>query len=607
MYLKKISLMLVVFVISLFAVQSSKAQAATINFTDVSSATPAYGEIMYLVDLGVLEGSFEKGKRVFKPNDQVTRGQAAKMVVVATGQEPLVVTKSSFTDIDLKKNAALSGYVERAVQLGYFSEYSPGKFEPKIALSRNEMSKVLSKAFHLNVEQTANLTIPFTDVAKSDPYYPYITAIYYNGITSGTHNSTKYSAKDPVTRAQFSSFVARASSDTYRLKLPVQGVSTSNPTESLKIIGKVYVTVDGLNIRSSAASTQSTNIVGKENTGKELAVYEDQGYWLKVAYNGKTAFVAKEYTKSTEQLQLDEEQEEQEEPQEQQGPETENPVVTDEQTEPAIDENTSETEIVTEQPVAEPLATIGIATINELAIFEETNTSSKVLNKMSRGTQVDLLAIEGNWVEVLYNGMTGFVEKRFVRLKNTVDGPVKNRIIVLDPGHGGKDPGAISGAYTEKSIVLKVTNLVKEKLEADGAIVKMTRTGDTFPTLDERVKFTKDNYGELFLSIHTNSFTTAKPNGTETYYSVKSNENEKEDVVLATNINNLIVKNADMTNRGVKRNDYKVIVGLKIPAVLLELGFISNDADRAKLVSDKYVEIFADSIYQGIVDYYARN
>lgn len=599
--------MLVVFVISLFAVQSSKAQAATINFTDVSSATPAYGEIMYLVDLGVLEGSFEKGKRVFKPNDQVTRGQAAKMVVVATGQEPLVVTKSSFTDIDLKKNAALSGYVERAVQLGYFSEYSPGKFEPKIALSRNEMSKVLSKAFHLNVEQTANLTIPFTDVAKSDPYYPYITAIYYNGITSGTHNSTKYSAKDPVTRAQFSSFVARASSDTYRLKLPVQGVSTSNPTESLKIIGKVYVTVDGLNIRSSAASTQSTNIVGKENTGKELAVYEDQGYWLKVAYNGKTAFVAKEYTKSTEQLQLDEEQEEQEEPQEQQGPETENPVVTDEQTEPAIDENTSETEIVTEQPVAEPLATIGIATINELAIFEETNTSSKVLNKMSRGTQVDLLAIDGNWVEVLYNGMTGFVEKRFVRLKNTVDGPVKNRIIVLDPGHGGKDPGAISGAYTEKSIVLKVTNLVKEKLEADGAIVKMTRTGDTFPTLDERIQFTKANYGELFVSIHTNSFTTAKPNGTETYYSVKSNENEKEDVVLATNINNLIVKNADMTNRGVKRNDYKVIVGLKIPAVLLELGFISNDADRAKLVSDKYVEIFADSIYQGIVDYYARN
>lgn len=599
--------MLVVFVISLFAVQSSKAQAATINFTDVSSATPAYGEIMYLVDLGVLEGSFEKGKRVFKPNDQVTRGQAAKMVVVATGQEPLVVTKSSFTDIDLKKNAALSGYVERAVQLGYFSEYSPGKFEPKIALSRNEMSKVLSKAFHLNVEQTANLTIPFTDVAKSDPYYPYITAIYYNGITSGTHNSTKYSAKDPVTRAQFSSFVARASSDTYRLKLPVQGVSTSNPTESLKIIGKVYVTVDGLNIRSSAVSTQSTNIVGKENTGKELAVYEDQGYWLKVAYNGKTAFVAKEYTKSTEQLQLDEEQEEQEEPQEQQGPETENPVVTDEQSEPAINENTSETEIVTEQPVAEPLATIGIATINELAIFEETNTSSKVLNKMSRGTQVDLLAIDGNWVEVLYNGMTGFVEKRFVRLKNTVDGPVKNRIIVLDPGHGGKDPGAISGAYTEKSIVLKVTNLVKEKLEADGAIVKMTRTGDTFPTLDERIQFTKANYGELFVSIHTNSFTTAKPNGTETYYSVKSNENEKEDVVLATNINNLIVKNADMTNRGVKRNDYKVIVGLKIPAVLLELGFISNDADRAKLVSDKYVEIFADSIYQGIVDYYARN
>lgn len=587
--------------ISFFTIQQSKAQAATISFTDVSSTNPAYGEIMYLVNSGVLEGSFENGKRVFKPTEQVTRGQAAKMVIVATGKTPLVVEKSSFTDIDVKKNAALSGYVERAVQLGYFSEYSPGKFEPKIPLTRTEMSKVLSLAFDLNVKQTANLTIPFTDVSKSDPYYKYISAIYYNGITSGTHNSTKYSANEPVTRAQFSSFVARAASDTYRLKLPVQGVSITNP-EPAKIIGKVFVAVDGLNIRSTATSTNASNIVGKENTGKELSVYEDQGFWLKIAYNGKTAFVAKEFTKTAEQLEQ-EQAKENSTPQE--TPNTEENVAPEET--PNTDENTTpNSDESSKGPLDEQSATVGIATINDLTIRENKDANSKSLAKISRGTVVNVQSIDGAWVKVSHNGVSGFIEKRFIRLKNTEESAVANRIIVLDAGHGGKDAGAVNGSTTEKAIVLKVTNLVKEKLAADGAIVQMTRMDDTYPSLDERIQFAKSKYGEMFVSIHVNSAENKAASGTETYYSVSSNVNEKEDQVLATNINNYIVKNASMKDRGVKRADFKVIKGLTIPAVLVELGFIKNDQDHAKLIDDKYVEIFADSIYQGIVDYYAR-
>ncbi|MCH7320620.1 N-acetylmuramoyl-L-alanine amidase [Solibacillus sp. MA9] len=599
MRVKKISLLFIIFMISFFTIHSSKTQAATISFTDVSSTNPAYGEIMYLVKLGVLEGSFENGKRVFKPTEQVTRGQAAKMVIVATGKTPLVVEKSSFTDIDVKTNAALSGYVEQAVQLGYFSEYSPGKFEPKIPLTRTEMSKVLSLAFNLNVDQTANLTIPFADVAKSDPYYKYISAIYYNGITNGTHNSTKYSANEPVTRAQFSSFVARAASDTYRLKLPVQDVSNTNP-DPTKAIGKVFVSVDGLNIRSSATSTNQSNIVGKANTGKEFSVYEDQGYWLKVAYNGKMAFVAKEFTKTAEQLEqeLEQEQEIELEQEVEQAEDNSNPQETET---PDAEENNEE------QPNEQP-STVGLATINDLVIREKNDAASKSLGKISRGTEVDVQSINGEWVEVSYNGIIGFIEKRFIRLKNTEDSPVKDRIIVLDPGHGGKDVGAINeiSKTTEKSIVLKVTTLVKEKLTADGAIVQMTRIDDTYPSLDDRIKFAKDKYGEMFISIHVNSADNKSASGTETYYSVSSNVNEKEDQVLATNIKNQIVKNANMKDRGVKRADFKVIKGLTIPAVLVELGFIKNDQDHAKLIDDKYVEIFADSIYQGIVEYYAR-
>ncbi|MEG0472937.1 MAG: N-acetylmuramoyl-L-alanine amidase, partial [Solibacillus sp.] len=128
-----------------------------------------------------------------------------------------------------------------------------------------------------------------------------------------------------------------------------------------------------------------------------------------------------------------------------------------------------------------------------------------------------------------------------------------------------------------------------------------------YPSLDDRHKFATDKYGEMFVSIHANSATNTSAKGTETYYSVTSNENEKEDLVLATNINNAIVKNVGTSNRGVKRADFVVIKNLKIPAVLVELGFVSNAEDRAKLLSDEHIEAYAQSIYNGIVEYYGRN
>lgn len=584
MSIKQVSFLVIIFVVSLFNVQQAQ---ASLTFTDLSSSHPAYGEIHYLIELGVLEGSIEKGKRVFKPSDAVTRGQAAKMVVVATGEKPLVVQKSSFSDIDLTKSAALSGYVEQAVALGYFSETAPGKFDPKTPLTRQEMSSVLAKAFKLDIAKTEKSVLPFQDVALNDPYYPYISAIYYNGITNGTENSTKYSAKESVTRAQFSSFVARASSDYYRLDLPVQE-EVQVPNES-DAIGKVFVSVDNLNVRSSASSANATNILGKVHTGKELAVFEEQGFWLKIAYNGQFGFVAKEYT----QQQLNEET-----PKEPEQPEEETPE------EPS--EVLPETPEEPEEIPATQAETVAIATVNGLNIRESDVASAPSLGKMNRGEVANVVSFQGHWVEIDFAGTIGYVDKRFIRLKNTTENPLKDRIIVVDPGHGGKDPGTKSGQAIEKAIVLKVSQLVKQKLEADGASVLMTRVGDTFPTLDERYKFATKHYGEIFVSIHANSATSTSAKGTETYYSVTSNENEKEDVVLATNINNEIVKNVGTSNRGVKRADFVVIKNLKIPAVLVELGFVSNVEDRAKLLSDQYIEAYAQSIYNGIVAYYGR-
>ncbi len=99
----------------MFTVHSAQASGV---FVDIPKQDEAFEEINYLVNLGVIKGYTEKGKMYYKPNNNVTRGQAAKMVVVASGNKPLVVHTSSFSDV--KAGSELSGYVERAVQLGFF-------------------------------------------------------------------------------------------------------------------------------------------------------------------------------------------------------------------------------------------------------------------------------------------------------------------------------------------------------------------------------------------------------------------------------------------------------------------------------------------------------
>lgn len=642
--LKKISLLLIVFMV--FTIHSASANQ---RFTDVPSSHGAYEEINYLVNLGVIKGYPAEGK--FKPNNSVTRGQAAKMVVEATGHEPLVVSKSSFTDIDLNKYPEVSGYAEAAVKLGFFREYSAGKFNPNEPLTRKEMSRVLTEAFKLEADKYANLSIPFTDISPKDPYYKYIAAIYYNGITKGNDTGTKYNASGSVTRAQFSSFIARASNEKYRLDLPVQGVTVPDESDA---IAKVIVTTNDLNVRSSASSSNNSNVLGKVNTGAKLYVYERQSNgWLKVAYNGRYAYIYENYVdfldengkplgkvekevvandttvtvykkrdlnaektgsfkqgekikvyetlgnwyltmdnglpgyvrvKQTKEIVV-------EKPVEEVKPDVEEPVEEEkpEKEEPSVTTNT-----------------IGIATESNLHIRSEASGSSKSLGTISRGTEVSVHSVTGNWAKVTYKGINGYIHKTYLRLVNTSGKAVKNRVIVIDAGHGGKDPGASSNGGVEKQIVLKVAQKVQQKLVSDGAKVYMTRTGDTYPTLEDRVDFAFDHNAEVFVSIHVNSATSTQANGTETYYSVSGNANEAEDYRLASAINSQIVKNADMYNRGVKTADFYVIKNMILPSVLVELGFVTNSADREKLVSDKYVEIFADSIYKGIVQYYSK-
>lgn len=207
--------------------------------------------------------------------------------------------------------------------------------------------------------------------------------------------------------------------------------------------------------------------------------------------------------------------------------------------------------------------------------------------------------------------------------------------VVLDAGHGGSDPGAISylmndeemekyyaalestepilatmehgsgEKYNEKDIALSVTKKVKAKLEAKGINVIMTRTGDTYPTLDERPALANEKGAVIFVSIHLNSTTSAvtAAKGIEVYYSEQNNDNElgitsKE---LAKKILNAAVDAAGAKSRGVKSGNLLVNRKCLMPSALVELGFMNNPEELELLTSESYQNKLATGIANGII------
>ncbi|KOP77775.1 N-acetylmuramoyl-L-alanine amidase, partial [Lysinibacillus sp. FJAT-14745] len=249
---------------------------------------------------------------------------------------------------------------------------------------------------------------------------------------------------------------------------------------------------------------------------------------------------------------------------------------------------------------------LGRVTVDSLNIRKEANSTSAVVSKLKKGDYVQVNSINGYWAQVTYQGQKGYVHKSYLKLLNQNGNPLKDRIIIIDPGHGGSDVGTLYDKIYEKDITLKVGTLVKDKLEAAGAKVLMPRTGDTFSPPQKHVDFSHANYGEIFVSIHVNSAVNTDAKGTETYYAKTPGDMFQEDIDLATFVNNQIVNNLNMNNRKVRKYNYIVVANTNIPAILVELGFLSNNEDRAKLTDDKYIELFAESIYKGILEYYSK-
>ncbi len=182
--------------------------------------------------------------------------------------------------------------------------------------------------------------------------------------------------------------------------------------------------------------------------------------------------------------------------------------------------------------------------------------------------------------------------------------PVQGKVIALDAGHGGSDPGAVNenpeNTLYEKDMDRQVVDVLKGKLEQEGAQVIETRPGDTTVGLQERAAQANASGADIMVSVHHNS---ADPsvNGTETYFA------NTGDQKLAAALNARLYAGLGTQDRGVKQEVSFVMTRVpQMPSVITEASFVTNDGEAKKFTSGNRAEVEADCLYQGINDYFAN-
>lgn len=205
-------------------------------------------------------------------------------------------------------------------------------------------------------------------------------------------------------------------------------------------------------------------------------------------------------------------------------------------------------------------------------------------------------------------GYTYALENGYLIVNVAKPNEIYAKIVVLDAGHGGIDPGAAKNGYKEKDINFTILNTyVKDLFEASSADIKVyfTRESDVLIDLYERAAFSAEVGADMFLSLHMNANNTTSVSGTEVYYSTDNNQTQASGLnsynLAKTLVNNLSTA-MGTKNRGVSKAEFVVTKYNTVPAVLIELGFMTNQADLAKLTNATYHQKAAEAIYQSVLE-----
>lgn len=191
--------------------------------------------------------------------------------------------------------------------------------------------------------------------------------------------------------------------------------------------------------------------------------------------------------------------------------------------------------------------------------------------------------------------------------------PLTNKIIYVDPGHGGLDPGSIYKDIYEKDINLSICLKLKDNLEKQGATVYLTRDGDydiSTPhtstrkksDLNNRVRLINDSSADMYISIHLNATNSKTWKGAQVFYDDVNSENKKIAEIMQEELKKNLNTNREISEISNMLLNRKVTV----PGVLIEVGFLSNDNERYLLRQNSYQEKLSQIIINGIIKYFKK-
>lgn len=195
-------------------------------------------------------------------------------------------------------------------------------------------------------------------------------------------------------------------------------------------------------------------------------------------------------------------------------------------------------------------------------------------------------------------------------------------VVILDPGHGGQDSGAMCGGLLEKDLTLDVARRIDRLLDSEGISTLMTRLGDTYVSLADRAAFANRIRNCIFVSIHFNEGNKPVATGVETYYAAHqitagslmaswlpflwkplSDSPNPESQRLAGFVQDALVARTRAVDRGTQPGQFFVIANVSAPAVLIEGGFLTNKEDISKLTSEDYRDQIAAAVADGVLHY----
>ena len=232
----------------------------------------------------------------------------------------------------------------------------------------------------------------------------------------------------------------------------------------------------------------------------------------------------------------------------------------------------------------------------KIYLQEEVNNNYKIYSLGKKGIAIDI-----------FNSVVNTPVASDVALSN-----VKNKIITIDPGHGGSDSGAIGpNGYTEKEGAFAISQKVASILNQSGAKVVMTRDSDVDVygpnasarnELQARVDVGNNANSDIFVSIHCNAFVNPAANGTQTFYYGSSYQGQR----LAQSIQEKMIEANGLRDRGISTCNFYVVKHSYMPAVLIETAFITNYDEEALLSDDEWQTTMAKSIAEGINEYFSN-